>query len=239
MIYIDQSLDNPALDLAFDEALLDLADRGGSPPVLRVWEPSRPFVVMGYANRWRSEVDVAACRACDVPVFRRRSGGGTVLQAAGCLNYAVILPAGAAGPLVGIADTNRRVLERHRGALGRLIGRPVAIRGDTDLVVDDRKFSGNAQRRGRRFVLMHGTFLLAMRFDVLDRFLPLPARRPAYRRDRPHADFLTNLSLQPGLVKDALREAWGASRQPFHAPLAEAARLAEERYTRSDWTRRF
>ena len=59
--------------------------------MLRFWEPNKPFVVVGYANQAAREVDLEACRKLGIPVFRRCTGGGTVLQGPGCLNYSLDL----------------------------------------------------------------------------------------------------------------------------------------------------
>ena len=58
-------------------------------------------------------------------------------------------------------------MERNLAAIELAIGsRPSAIQvqGHTDLTVDGLKFSGNSQRRRRKFLLFHGTFLL--KFDL-------------------------------------------------------------------------
>src|SRR4051794_12657586 len=99
MKYIDLTLSTPPEDLACDEALLDLCEEGSEGELLRFWEPQQPFVVLGYANQAAVEADLDACKAHEVGVFRRCSGGGTVLQGAGCLNYSVILQIAESGPL--------------------------------------------------------------------------------------------------------------------------------------------
>ena len=47
----DLTLATPEENLACDEALLDLCEAGHSGDILRFWEPSRHFVVLGYANK--------------------------------------------------------------------------------------------------------------------------------------------------------------------------------------------
>src|SRR5262245_61180745 len=86
MNLLDLTLPTPAENLACDEALLDAAEAGESDEVLRFWEPKQLFVVVGYANKVVTEVNVSACESCGVPILRRCSGGGTVLQGLGCLN---------------------------------------------------------------------------------------------------------------------------------------------------------
>ena len=91
MKYLDLTLPTPEENLACDEALLDGCDDGDGPEVLRFWEPQKHFVVVGYSNRVESEVNVAACSELGIPILRRCSGGGTVLQGPGCLDYSLIL----------------------------------------------------------------------------------------------------------------------------------------------------
>ena len=70
------------------------------------------------------------------------------------------------------------------------------------------KISGNAQRRTRHALLFHGTILHGMRADLIARYLTQPARRPDYRRDRPHGSFLRTIEAAPEGIKRAIAEAW-------------------------------
>src|SRR5262245_20231533 len=92
MNLLNLTLSTAAENLAADEALLELAVTGDCQPLLRLWEPSQHFVVLGYGNRVSEEVDKAMCGELAIPILRRTSGGGTVLQGPGCLNYSLILP---------------------------------------------------------------------------------------------------------------------------------------------------
>ena len=48
-------------------------------------------MVLGYASKANDEVNFAFCQQNTIPVLRRCTGGGTVLEGPGCLNYSVIL----------------------------------------------------------------------------------------------------------------------------------------------------
>ena len=231
---IDRSFASPEDNLAFDEALLDMCEAGCDEEVLRFWEPRSPFVVLGLSGRAREEVRLDECRRRGIPVLRRCSGGGTVLQGAGCLNYALVLRTPGT-----IAETNAFVLGRHRDALQPLLRGEVEIQGISDLAVAGRKFSGNAQRRRKRFLLFHGTFLLRGDFALMDEILPVPERQPSYRRGRSHAEFLMGAGADPDVVRKALREAWSARRTLKTLPLRETRLLAQERYSSLDWNLRF
>src|SRR6185437_16520108 len=121
MKYIDLTLPTPAGNLALDEALLEWCEAGDGVELLRFWEPMEPFVVLGYANHAAKEADLEACLAAKIPVLRRCSGGGTVLQGAGCLNYSLILKITEEGPLRGISGTNLFIMERQQVALQELL----------------------------------------------------------------------------------------------------------------------
>ncbi|MCG3175231.1 MAG: Lipoate-protein ligase LplJ [Candidatus Omnitrophica bacterium] len=239
---IDLSFNRPEDNLAFDEALLDLCEEGSLGETLRFWEADRPFIVAGYSNKLPSEVNLTRCREHGVPVLRRVSGGGTVLQAPGCLNYALILRTDRGSDYTSVTRANAAIMEVHRGALERLIGKPVSVRGFTDLVTGGRKFSGNAQRRKRRALLFHGTFLYGMDLGAVETYLPMPTLRPEYRADRPHGEFIANLDVTRQALCRGLIAAWDALGTLTPAETRQAversASLVEHRYARPDWVER-
>ncbi len=239
MQYIELTLPDPASNLACDEALVELFEARRAPDgLLRIWEPESHFVVLGHSNRIDSEVDLAACESERLSIFRRLSGGGTIMQGPGCLNYSLILRNGVDIPL-GIAESFQVVLEHHKQCIEEMIGDCVDIAGVSDLVIDGRKFSGNAQYRKRRFTLVHGTFLLNLDPAIVARCLRLPSKQPVYRQKRSHDSFMRNLHLDPKNVRQALKAVWSASDQFSEVPTAMIADLKKSRYGRPDWTRKF
>jgi len=239
MKLLDWTLPTPAQNLAADEALLDWCETRDDAEVLRFWESSQHFVVVGYAEDVATEVNVASCEARGVPILRRCSGGGTVLQGPGCLNCSLVLRIHPRDPTRSIAATNQFVMERNRAALKSEIRNPkseISVQGHTDLALDGVKFSGNAQRRKRRCLLFHGTFLLGLDLALVEALLPMPSRQPAYRQNRGHAGFIRNLPLAATAVKQALRVAWLAD-EPFGSPPTQAVDdLVAQKYGRREWT---
>jgi lipoate---protein ligase len=239
MRLLDQTLPTQELNLALDEALLDWCEEDGGEETLRFWEPTHPFVVLGHSNRLAAEVNLSACERLGVPVLRRCSGGGTVLQASGCLDYALILRCDREPDLANVARANRFIMVRHRDALSAVLAEPMQVEGVTDLAIAGRKFSGNAQRRRRRFLLFHGTILLSLDLGLVEQVLSLPSRQPDYRNHRPHLDFLRNLGISAHRVKEALRECWAAEIPLDALPTARMARLVQMRYAEPAWTQKF
>src|SRR6266404_9885638 len=102
----DLTLGSPAENLAADEALLDLCEAGRAGEVLRFWQPAGHFVVVGYANKLASEVHLSFCRDHQIHIYRRCTGGGTVLQGPGVLNYSLVLRITEDATGLGIQSTN-------------------------------------------------------------------------------------------------------------------------------------
>lgn len=235
MIWLDLTLPTPAENLACDEALLDSAEGQGGPALLRFWESPSHFVVLGYANKVAEEANVEVCRALGFPILRRCSGGGTVVQGPGCLNYSVLLRIDQAPELQSITGTNQWVMSRNRDAIAQVLGRPVSIEGHTDLATGQLKFSGNAQRRKREWLLFHGTFLLDFDLSLIGKVLRTPPRQPEYREQRSHAEFVTQLKLSSASVKAALVEVWQAKTGCSTVPHERIQNLVESRYARDEW----
>ena len=152
--------DEPALGaeahLAREWALFQSVDRGESRGFHTCWEADRPVVFVGRNSRASDQVILEACEADGVAVLRRFSGGGAVVLGPGCLNYAVALPVVASPQLADVAASFEWLLGRIVTALG-IPG--LSIDAHTDIALDGRKVSGNAQRRGRRALIHHGTLL--------------------------------------------------------------------------------
>lgn len=125
-------------------------------------------------------------------VYRRISGGGSVLHSRGNLNYSLFLSLEAFPELMNVSLSYERILGAVAAGLGRFTGQ----KGYSDLTVknrgDDRKFSGNAQCRKRGWIMHHGTLLYSK--DAIRRvpfYLKPPPKEPDYRKGRSHRDFMT------------------------------------------------
>jgi lipoate---protein ligase len=233
--YLDLTFPDPASNLACDEALLELCESSAEDGLLRVWEPGNYFVVVGYSNKIVSEVNVTACEAEGIPIFRRFSGGGTVLQGPGCLNYSLAVKNERMGVPADLTDSYQFVLARHMKLCLSNLSQAVQIQGISDLALDERKFSGNAQHRKRLCSLFHGTFLLGFDIPLIERYLRVPSKQPDYRHGRSHEAFLCNLSITPDDARRALKQAWGAYETLHEIPVDRIKALVRERYSRNEW----
>ena len=165
------------------------------PPAARerllVWESARPAVMLPRLGDSAAWAHLAACAARGVPLLRRESGGGAVVVGPGCLNVALALTLDRRPWLADVGGS-------YDWLLGR-VARILAVDGiavhATDLALHGRKFAGHAQRRVRGALLHHGVLLYDLDLDLVDALLPEPPRRPAWRGERTHRDFLINVPL--------------------------------------------
>jgi lipoate-protein ligase A len=116
----------------------------------------------------------------------------------------------------------------------------MAIGNRQSAIGNSLKFSGNAQRRKKNFLLFHGTFLLNFDIALIDKFLRMPSKEPDYRQGRSHKDFLTNVDLPADVVKKSMTEAWGANiDSPEGRWRSQVALLARDRYVTTEWNFKF
>ncbi len=247
MLRLDLPPLTPAEQLAADETLLDACEAGHGGETLLFWEPRETFVVVGYANKIATEVNLAACKKAGVPIFRRCSGGGTVVQMCGGLNYSLILRIEENGSTRNITTANQFIMEKNRAAIESLFSNSqlpsanslISVRGHTDLCLGEKKFAGNSQRRRKNFLLFHGTLLLDCDLKRIGELLLIPSLQPDYRAHRPHDKFVTNLNLPAETVKTALANEWNAKTEFSNPPLAEIKKLAQEKYSTREWNLKF
>ena len=244
LLRLDLSLPSPAENLAADEALLDWCESGPGAEILAFWEPRATFVVVGYANKIAREVNTTACESREIPIFRRCSGGGTVVQMPGGLNYSLILRITEGGPLGSITSANRFIMEKNRAALATLIPQlstlsQITVQGHTDLCLGNLKFSGNSQRRRKNYLLFHGTLLLDCDLKLIGQLLQMPSLEPDYRAHRAHEEFVTNLKLPAAAIKTALANAWKAEETLQVLPWQAITELAREKYSTPEWNYKF
>lgn len=180
-----------SVDPTLDADLLEAVE-AGAPWAHRVWEAAGPAVVLGRGTPER-EVRADACAADGVPVLRRPGGGGAVVLAPGCL---VVTVAAVVERELDVGGYLGRIAAFLADALAGLTGLPLAVRGTGDLCLGDRKVLGSSLFRRRRLLFYGASLLHSMDLTLVDRYLGHPGREPAYRRGRPHAEFLTTLAAE-------------------------------------------
>jgi lipoate-protein ligase A len=246
---LDLTLPTPAENLALDEALLEWAEEEcPEQEFLRLWEAPQPMVVVGRSSRVHLEVNEQECREKQIPILRRSSGGAAIVAGPGCLMYAVVLNHESRPELKDIGRAHAFVLERLATSLCRLdaVAGTISRAGTSDLVVCDRtpsstlrKFSGNSLRVKRTHLLYHGTLLYAFDLSLIESCLRIPPRRPEYRHERLHRDFVVNVPASREQLTDAVDAAWLATSELTDVPMSRVEQLVAQRFGNDDWNFEF
>ena len=150
---------DPYLNLAVEEYLF----RSESDEVFALWQ-NEPTVVIGKNQNAYTEVDLDYLRAAGIRLARRITGGGAVYHDLGNVNYTFISKTGENG--IDFARFTAPITEALRS-----FGVPAVLSGRNDLLVDGKKFSGNAQYSQGGRTLHHGTLLFDSDMNVLSRVL--------------------------------------------------------------------
>jgi lipoate-protein ligase A len=176
-----------AENLALDAALFRRLEDGSGMESLRIWESPESVVVLGRSGVIERDIVDGA----GVAVLHRESGGAAVMLGPGCIAYSLVLSLEERPELRDVRASYRAIL----GCVVRaLTVAGLETRGSSDLAIAERKVSGNAQRRGQRALLHHGTLLYRFNPAWMS-ILKHPGREPDYRRGRSHDEFIANLPL--------------------------------------------
>ena len=217
-----------AAQIALDQLLLVGVGRGELPEHVRLAGCSDEGIVLGISQQPDTTVNADQARREGLTVLKRFSGGGTVMVGRGCLLYSVVVRTGKQLAPGAPRRAYEYVFNPLRAAFAER-GLSVSFQPPCDLAVLDRKIAGNAQAQKRGAVLIHGCLLINEDLERISRCLRHPPDEPAYRRKRPHSEFLCNLSelgFERAAVEEILSAAWAGATEPreLAAELIAAAR---------------
>jgi lipoate-protein ligase A len=233
--------------LALGEILLDRTAGEDATLWVHLWRPAETAVVLGSACRLTREVVVDTCRARGIAVYRRVTGGGTVVIGPGTWCYTFVWTRDLEPGTIGAAFD--RV---HTVIIAVLAKHGLAARSEpiSDLVVEVPaggilKIAGHGQKRRRTGTVCGGSLLAAPFSFPMGEILYHPPREPPYRAGRPHDAFLTSLEAQGvtmtfAAFTRAVMDVTGAAGAEAPDPDLErrAEKLARERYQDPGWTER-
>jgi lipoate-protein ligase A len=166
-------------NMAVDEALLDCYNPDSSAPLLRLygWQP--PALSLGRFQDAAAVLDLDRCRADQLQVVRRITGGGVIYHAEE-LTYAIVCSPHHLPHAATVKESFRILtafLLRFYRCLGLNAAYAVDITPDSsrlgertpfcfagkesfDIMLDARKIGGNAQRRLKNAIFQHGSIPL-------------------------------------------------------------------------------
>lgn len=182
MIIFRNTSTDPYYNLALEESLLESCQQDW----FMLWR-NRPAIIVGRNQITVEEINGEFVRRRDIAVVRRLSGGGAVYHDLGNVNFTFVAHdhqnsfdfAGFAEPVLAVL----RKLEVCAEYAGR-----------NDLVIEGRKFSGNAQYVQGKKVLHHGTLLFDSDLSILQEALKVQPEKYESKGIKSVASRTTNIS---------------------------------------------
>lgn len=160
MLFIKHNNKDPYKNHAIEEFLMNKFNED----CFMLWENDKSILIGRNQNIY-NEINIEYVKKNHIPVVRRLSGGGTVFNDGGNLNFSFI----SCSPDKDFANF-KKFAKPIMEALNKL-SIPAELSGRNDLMVDGKKISGNAQCRYKNKLLHHGTLLFSSDISELSHAL--------------------------------------------------------------------
>lgn len=183
MLLIDSTITNPYFNLAMEEYLL----KNFNEDIFILWR-NEPAIIVGKNQNTLSEINIDYIRKNSIPVVRRLTGGGAVFHDLGNINFTFI----------SIDDdknfNNFRKFTKPIIEVLKSLDVEAEFSGRNDLVIKDKKFSGNAQCNYKNKVMHHGTLLFSSKIKDLSEALKVKPSKFEGKGVKSVASRVTNIS---------------------------------------------
>ena len=244
---VDAGPQFPAMQMAIDEVLARQVGAGTRNPSLRIWEWAANAVIIGSFQSLRNEVDLEAAARHDVTVVRRISGGGAMFVEPGnTITYSLYVP-GSLVEGLSFAASYAFLDDWVLGALAD-VGIDARYVPLNDIASPAGKIAGAAQKRlAGGAVLHHVTMAYDIDADKMLEVLRIGREKISDKGIKSANKRVDPLRSQTGLSREAIVDAmiahfdgrYGLTRVELdESTLAEAADLAESKFSTPEWTAR-
>ena len=185
MQYLAMKSNDIRRNLATEQYLMN-SDQMTPPFMLFYIEDS--CIIVGRNQNTLEEINQEYCEEHGVTITRRLSGGGAMYQDMGNMCFSFIVPADE----VRFGDF-KQLVQPVVDALHDMGATGAMATGRNDIVIDGKKFSGNAMysRNGKTF--SHGTLMLNVDLNVVPQALTVPTDKIASKGIKSVRSRVTNL----------------------------------------------
>lgn len=164
------TLEGPAHEqMAIDEAILQAFDEGEIPATLRFFRFEPSAITVGYSQDVDKVIHTDKCESYDIPFVRRITGGGTVYHDYhGEITYSIVTEQFDGSIQESFKYLLDPIIETLKG-----YGLKARFKPYNDILINRKKVSGSAQKRGKNGLLQHGTLMYATDLKTLADILKL------------------------------------------------------------------
>ncbi len=189
------------------EAVAKAVSKHNSLNTLILTHPAEPFVNIGFHQIVEKEVDVDFVRQKKIPIVRRSIGGGTILDGPWEQDYFFIVEKSSNECPLNIKDFYRKFLSVVVQAL-RKLGVQAEYKPINDIVVKDRKISGNGGITIDEAMVLAGDVLFDLPIELITRVLRVPDEKFRDKLKKSLSEWMTSLRLEMGhaLKRDKLKK---------------------------------
>ncbi|MCW4050420.1 MAG: lipoate--protein ligase family protein [Candidatus Bathyarchaeota archaeon] len=169
---IDLGKADPYMAQTFYEAVAEAVHRDISPNTLVLVQPDSPYACIGYHQDLEKEIDLDYIKKTGLPVIRRSQGGGATYLNSDQVFYQIIFKNSQALPTK--VDSLFEKLLNVTVASYRILGVPAEFKPLNDVVVENRKISGNGAGVHETASILVGNFIMDLNYMQMARVLKVP-----------------------------------------------------------------
>ncbi len=155
-----------------------------------LWQPDLLAIVLGRSNKAEKALNPEHVLADQVPVFKRSSGGESV----------ILSPESLVVSAVGDFKTHKKPADFFKycnniiiGALEQMDVKNLGQKGISDISIGEKKILGSSMYKHPERWFYHAVLNIGIDPELIGRYLAHPSREPDYRLGRKHEDFVTSL----------------------------------------------
>jgi len=236
MLIIKSPTNDPYFNIASEEYILE----NFSEDVFMLYINS-PSIIVGKFQNTLAQLNIDYINQHQIKVVRRLTGGGAVFHDLGNINFSF---------LCHKDENDEAGFEKYTEPIVKYLqklGVDAQLKGRNDLVIGDKKISGNAKLTTSKKVLQHGTLLYSSKMSELSQALksdPLKFKDKAVKSIRSRvtniSDHLSNplscIEFEEGLIKYITFSNLTTTGYTFtDADIQNIKKLADDKYSTWDW----
>jgi len=172
----------PDIEILHQQSLADLE--------FFVWKPDKTYLILGSSNKAETSLIAENVIADNVEVYKRPSGGESVVLSPKTLVLATIIRTkGLEDPPKHFLKANNKIIN----SLSHFGVKNLKQKGISDIAIGEKKIAGSSIYRKTNIVFFHCVLNVSEDTAIMEKYLLFPQKQPDYRLNRSHTDFVTSL----------------------------------------------